>query len=285
MRLSTIPARLELAGALDVPAGWLRKLAGQVPAGPVRDTLHGVPAGHPMHPALVQVPVGAFVCATTLDFVPRTGPASAILITVGLGAAVPAALAGAVDLADTHKQQQRVGVVHAVCNSTALSLYAMSLVARMRHRPVRARACGLAGLVALAAGGFLGGHLAYRQATGANHAEHVPHTLGDDEWHSVGRLSELAEGKPVHRIVGDDTSLVVVRRGTGVDVLAGRCSHLSGPLWEGEIDDGCVTCPWHGSVFRLDDGSVVNGPATAPQPVFETRFEGDEVLVRLPGAG
>jgi len=41
-----------------------------------------------------------------------------------------------------------------------------------------------------------------------------------------------------------------------------------------------VTCPWHGSVFRLDDGTVVRSPATAPQPVYETRISGDDVQVR-----
>lgn len=36
---------------------------------------------------------------------------------------------------------------------------------------------------------------------------------------------------------------------------------------------GCAVliCPWHGSVFRADDGSVVHGPATAPLPLFEHR--------------
>ncbi|MFE3197916.1 Rieske (2Fe-2S) protein [Embleya sp. NPDC059237] len=64
-----------------------------------------------------------------------------------------------------------------------------------------------------------------------------------------------------------------------------RCSHLSGPPTEGQVAGGCVTCPWPGSVFSLADGEVVHGPATAPQPVFETRVLGEEPQVRLPGAG
>lgn len=59
-----------------------------------------------------------------------------------------------------------------------------------------------------------------------------------------------------------------------------------GPLSDGTIADGCVECPWHGSVFRLSDGWNVRGPATAPQPSFETRMSDDgTVEVRLPGAG
>jgi nitrite reductase/ring-hydroxylating ferredoxin subunit len=77
----------------------------------------------------------------------------------------------------------------------------------------------------------------------------------------------------------------VVREGREVHVLAERCSHLSGPLSEGELAGGCLTCPWHGSVFRVADGSVARGPATAPQPAFEVREADGAIQVCLPGAG
>jgi nitrite reductase/ring-hydroxylating ferredoxin subunit len=77
-----------------------------------------------------------------------------------------------------------------------------------------------------------------------------------------------------------------MRRGQHVDVLSNHCSHLSGPLSDGEftIDagQGCVVCPWHGSTFRLADGAVVHGPATAPQQRFETRISAGVVQARLP---
>ncbi len=44
--------------------------------------------------------------------------------------------------------------------------------------------------------------------------------------------------------------------------------------------DGCVECPWHGSRFRLADGSVARGPAFAPQPVVDVRIRNDVVEVR-----
>ncbi|MET7298908.1 Rieske (2Fe-2S) protein [Embleya sp. NPDC005575] len=285
MRITTTVSRLEQAQNLDRPAAWVRALVRRLPQGAVRDTLHGVPLGHPVHPVLVQVPIGAWFSASMLDLVPRTGPASTVLIAVGVGAAVPAAAAGLVDWAETHEQQQRVGLVHAACNTMAVGLYSASLVARLRKRPLRGRLLALAGLAAVGTGGLLGGHLAYRQATGVNHAELVPHMVGDgSRWHSVGLLSALPDGKPARRFL-DETPLVVVRSGSEAHVLADRCSHLSGPLSEGEVADGCVTCPWHGSVFSLADGEVVHGPATAPQPVFETRVLGGELQVRLPGAG
>jgi nitrite reductase/ring-hydroxylating ferredoxin subunit len=83
----------------------------------------------------------------------------------------------------------------------------------------------------------------------------------------------------------DEVPVLVVREpGDLVHVLADRCSHLSGPLSEGKLtDDGCVECPWHGSLFRLADGENLRGPATAPQPVFDSRVTAEgQVEVRLP---
>ncbi|MCW2929483.1 MAG: (2Fe-2S)-binding protein [Actinomycetia bacterium] len=61
-----------------------------------------------------------------------------------------------------------------------------------------------------------------------------------------------------------DVPVVAISDGAGVHVLADRCSHLSGPLSEGDYHDGCLTCPWHGNTFRVSDGTVARGPATAP---------------------
>ena len=58
------------------------------------------------------------------------------------------------------------------------------------------------------------------------------------------------------------------------------CSHNGGPLSEGTVDDGVVTCPWHGSQFRLRDGAVVGGPATFPQLRLESRVVDGQVEVR-----
>jgi nitrite reductase/ring-hydroxylating ferredoxin subunit len=77
----------------------------------------------------------------------------------------------------------------------------------------------------------------------------------------------------------------VIRDGDGIHVLACRCSHLSGPLPDGDYHDGCLTCPWHGSTFRVADGTVARGPATAPQPAFISRAADGILQACLPGAG
>jgi nitrite reductase/ring-hydroxylating ferredoxin subunit/uncharacterized membrane protein len=271
-------SRLERATALDrlIEAG--QRAARVIPPGRARDALHGVPLGHPLHPMLVQLPVGTWLSASLMDAWPGNERASRRLILAGLAASVPAALAGAADWSELHEQQMRVGLVHALANTAAIALYAASAAI-----PARGRALRLAGLAAVTAGGFLGGHLSYRQSAGANQAEPVPH-LVEPGWHDLMPLNELDGRRPVKRMLGD-VPVVVIRDGERVHVLADRCSHLSGPLSDGDYHDGCLTCPWHGSTFRVADGSVARGPATAPQPVFRTRVSDGIIQVCLPGAG
>lgn len=264
-----------------------------VGSGAARDALHGVWLGHPLHPVAVQVPTGAFMSAALLDALPWLDPqgrAARALVLTGLLTAAPAAASGLADWSELHEQQQRVGLVHAAANTIALTLYAGSLTARINGNSARGKAMGLAGLGALSLGGFLGGHLAFRLAAGANHAEDVPH-LVQPGWHDLCALDDLAaDGVPEQRLLNgttDPVPLVVVRTGDRIDVLSDRCSHLNGPLHQGEVTDGgtCITCPWHGSTFSLEDGSVRRGPATAPQNAFDVRVADGRVMVRLPGAG
>jgi nitrite reductase/ring-hydroxylating ferredoxin subunit len=274
---------LERATTLDRLVGLGQRAARLIPRGGARDFLHGVWLGHPLHPVLAQVPAGAWLSASLLDGWPGggrdAGQASRRLVVLGLAASLPAALAGAADWSEQHEQQMRVGIVHVVANASAAVLYTASLLAR----PGGARVLRLTGLAAAGAGGLLGGHMSFRLAGGANQAEPVPH-LVEPGWHDLMRLPELPDRRPVRRMLGD-VAVLAVRDGDRVHVLADRCSHLSGPLSEGSLDDGCLTCPWHNSTFRVADGSVLHGPATAPQPVFQTRIAGDVLQVCLPGAG
>ncbi|MEW9520301.1 Rieske 2Fe-2S domain-containing protein [Streptomyces tubercidicus] len=283
-----------LVKSLDAPARWeqldavigpVQRVVRGLPLGRFRDVLHGLPIGHPLHPALVQVPMGAWASAAVLDTFPGTGRSARLLVGVGVLSAVPAAWAGWVDWAEQHEDQMRTGLVHAVSMALAIGLYARSWVHRGRGRTVRGKLLGFAGLSVAGAGGMLGGHLAFRQGAGPNKTEPVPRLL-EEGWHPVGRVEDFPVGEAVRRELGEVPLLVVRQVGGEIHVLAGRCSHQSGPLTDGTLADGCVTCPWHGSVFRLADGANIAGPATAPQPSFRVRVEGDgSVYVRLPGAG
>ncbi|MFC8195236.1 Rieske 2Fe-2S domain-containing protein [Streptomyces sp. NPDC060006] len=275
---------LEREPRADSVIDALRTGVRSLPLGRARDALHGRWLGHPVHPLMVQVPIGSWFSAAVLDLRPGRSREAGLLVGVGLAAAAPAALTGAVDWAELHHQQQRVGLVHAVANTAAVGLYATSLACRIKGRTAAGRAFGFLGLTAVGVGGMLGGHMAYRQASGANHTEEVPHVVGEG-WHRVGSVADFPAGRPERRSVDDVPVLVVREPGGTIHALAERCSHLGGPLSEGTVADGCVECPWHGSVFRLSDGWNVRGPATAPQPAFDTRVVEGHVEVRLRGQG
>jgi nitrite reductase/ring-hydroxylating ferredoxin subunit len=273
-------SRLERAERLDRVVAAGQRVARMIGPGKIRDGLHGTWLGHPLHPLLVQAAAGTWLSASIVDFAAGDEASARCLTAAGLAASAPAIAAGAVDWSEQHEQQMRVGVVHALANGIAVGCYGSSLLAR----PPRAgRVLRLAGLAALAAGGVLGGHLSFRLAGGANHAEAVPHLI-EPGWHHLTADADLPADRPVRVMLGE-VPVVAVRAGGRVHALADRCSHMSGPLSDGDLADGCLTCPWHGSVFRISDGSVARGPATAPQPVFDTRVVDGAVQVRLPGAG
>ncbi len=273
-------SRLEQDSRLDGVVSAGQRAARLIRPGRVRDALHGVWLGHPLHPVLIQASVGAWLSATIVDFTVGDEKAARRLVAAGLTAAVPATLAGTADWSEQHEQQMRVGVVHAAGNIVATGLYSASLMSPSRQA---GRLLRLAGLAAVSASGLLGGHISFRLAGGANHAEEVPH-LVEPGWRHLMAAADLPEGKVVRQMLGE-VPVVAIRANGAVRVLADRCSHMSGPLSDGELADGCLTCPWHGSVFRIADGSVARGPATAPQPAFETRDVGGAIQVCLPGAG
>ncbi|WP_165986419.1 Rieske (2Fe-2S) protein [Streptomyces sp. YIM 98790] len=270
---------LEHARAMDPVLDGLRRGVRALPLGGARDALHGRWLGHPLHPALVQVPLGAWSSAAVLDLLPGKRRSAGTLVALGLAGAAPSAVAGWVDWAELPAPHRRVGAVHAAANATAVICYSMSLAARLRGRGIRGRLWGFAGLAAVGAGGALGGHLAYRQGAAVNHAEAVSRVAGSG-WQELGAVADFPVGQAVRRRVGEVPVMVVRETGGQIRVLADRCSHMAGPLSEGELSGGCVRCPWHGSVFRLADGWNVSGPATAPQPVFDTRVADGRLQAR-----
>jgi nitrite reductase/ring-hydroxylating ferredoxin subunit/uncharacterized membrane protein len=247
----------------------------------VKDALHGVWLGHPLHPVLVQITLGSFVSASLIDAVGGPRRTSTGLIATGLLMTPPTVAAGWADWSDGNPDQQRVGLVHAATNAVAIACYAGSLTQRAKGRS--GRLLSLAGAAISTVGSTLGGHLAYHQSLGANHTDRT-RDLAPQEWRTLATLSDLPEGVPVRRNAGE-VPVFVLRRGTEVTALVDRCPHLAAPLSDGEIvgtdGDQHVVCPWHGSEFRLSDGCVVHGPATAAVPVFATQVVDGIVQARI----
>jgi nitrite reductase/ring-hydroxylating ferredoxin subunit/uncharacterized membrane protein len=246
--------------------------------GPARDALTGRWLGHAVHPVLTDLPIGFWTSAFTLDLIggKRSRKASQRLVGIGVLCALPTAASGAADWSDTTGPERRVGLVHAGLNTAALACFGASWLARRKGRHGRGVLYGIVGSAFATGGGFFGGHLVQRMGLAVDHTvfEELP-----DEWTATDPVSAWVDDEP-RRVRAGDADIVVVRHRGIWYGLDARCSHAGGPLAEGEVDGGCIECPWHGSRFRLDDGSVIRGPAFTGQPVADVRVRGDVVEVR-----
>lgn len=273
--------RLERLEVLDGPAKAVAGIVGRaVGPRPVRNTLSGTYLGHPLHPVITDVPIGAWTMAVLLDTMggPSTERASDLLVGTGIAAAVPTAASGLNDWSDTLGASRRVGLLHAGANVAALGLYTASLVARRTGRRRGGKVLALAGFGALVTGGYLGGHLTYVRGVDVNVTAFESRP---GAWTPVLADAELTDGQ-LHKVTAEGAEVLLYRDpDTGeVLALASTCSHMGGPLEEGTVSDGCVTCPWHGSTFALDGGAITRGPATTPQPPYDTRVRAGHIEVR-----
>ena len=270
---------IENIEAIDKAANPLADAIGKaVPAGPVKDLLSGTKLGHPVHPMLTDVVIGAWTSSLFLDVFggESSRPASDRLIGLGIAAAVPTAVTGLADWADTWGKARRIGVAHAGINVGALLSFGSSFVARKRGSRGAGLALSLVGAGIMTLGAYVGGHLSFRKGVGV---DETVFDEGPSDWTQIMDDADLPEATPTTATV-DGVTIVLYRSGDVIRAIADRCSHRGGPLHEGECDGETVTCPWHGSIFRLDSGSIVRGPATAPQPRFEVRLTDGKLEVR-----
>jgi nitrite reductase/ring-hydroxylating ferredoxin subunit len=265
----------DLAEPLDEISDPVQGAVNAVPQS-VRDLLDGVWFGNPLHPALTDVPLGAWSAAFVLDF--AGSDAADAALAVGVFGAVPAALTGLNDWGHLKDDARRIGTVHALLNSTALALNVASLVARRGgHRGLGRMLSGLA-YAGTAFSAHLGGHLSFGLGVRVNRTAFESQR---DRFAPVCDESELNGGKLVGVELEGETVVVSRSDETGdVCAIAATCSHLGGPLDEGKRDGDVVVCPWHGSRFDLCTGEVRGGPAVYPQPQYETRVRAGKVEIR-----
>lgn len=253
------------------------------PGQTLKSLLNGVGVGHPIHPALTDIPLGAWTVAVVLDVVnaithtPALVGATRIAMTVGVVGALGAAVTGLTDWSDTDGSSRRVGLMHGMLNLVATALLLIAVIVGGRDPGAR-RVCMWLGYLIALGSAYLGGHLVFDGQIGVNHAagQSVP-----EEFSPILSDSALREGE-LTKVRVAETSVLLVRQGDRICALADTCAHLGGPLSEGTLVDGTVICPWHGSRFALADGSVVNGPSAYAQPCFETRVRAGQIEVRMP---
>jgi nitrite reductase/ring-hydroxylating ferredoxin subunit len=244
---------------------------------PVRDVLDGVWFGNPLHPALTDVPIGAWSAAFVLDLVGSEAADGAL--AVGILGAVPAALTGLNDWSHLKDDARRIGIVHGLLNTAGLTLNIASLAARRGgHRGLGRLLSSVAYTGALVSA-HLGGHLSFGLGVRVNRtAFESPR----DRYAPVCEESELDNGKLVGVELEGEAVVISRSEESGeVCAIAATCSHLGGPLDQGKRDGDTVTCPWHGSRFDLCSGQVRGGPAVYPQPRYETRVRAGKVEIRI----
>lgn len=247
--------------------------------------LEGSWLGHPLHPVLTDIPIGAWTTALTLDVLDAASPRSIYkssadaAIALGLGGALGAATTGLTDWQHLTGRSRRIGFTHASLNVLATLLYAGSLVLRGNKNRRTARGLSLLGYGTILLSAYLGGELVYQRKIGVNHAplqQNLPHT-----YRAVLADADLPEDKPT-RVEVDGIPVVLVRRNGQIYALTETCSHLGGPLAKGTLQDDSIICPWHQSRFALESGHVLDGPASVSEPCFETRVVNGQIEIRAP---
>lgn len=245
-----------------------------------KNFMHGVWLGHPLHPVFTDIPLGAWTAALVLDLVDRgdSGMRRAARHAVGVGilGALGSAVSGLTDWSETGGRSRRMGFVHGLLNVVATGLYAASWFER-RGGSSKGKTTALAGYLIAATSAYLGGELVYSRRIGVTHAAiEEPETFT-----AVAASDQVGEGTMM-RARKDGADVLLVRQHGRLHALAHSCSHMGGPLSEGTLKDGSIVCPWHGSEFALEDGRVLNGPATQAQPVFEVREQDGSIEVKAP---
>jgi nitrite reductase/ring-hydroxylating ferredoxin subunit/uncharacterized membrane protein len=258
----------------------------------LKSLLNGTWFGHPLHPAITDVPVVAWLLTALFDIIwllaPATnawaGRAALATVIVGLLGALGAIVTGMADWSDSYGRERTVGFLHGLTNLGATVLYAVSIWLRFTvsaNESLTAAVLGFVGLVLVLYAAYLGGEMVFTHGTSVNHT--AWEAAGED-YEPVMALRDVAE-HTLYRVTAAGVPVVLTRTGDRLCALSATCPHAGGPLDEGSLEGGVVTCPWHGSRFRMCDGRVLTGPATVNAPRYDVRVRDGQVEVKRSGGG
>jgi nitrite reductase/ring-hydroxylating ferredoxin subunit/uncharacterized membrane protein len=281
LSIQMLSDRLAALPWLDQAAGVLHQafdpLLGEKGPEVVKDALNGTWLGHPLHPALTDIPVGCWTSSMILD-IAGVEKGADITLKVGTIGALSAAITGAAQWQDLQELEapRRLGALHAVLNIAATGCYAISWVLRSNGSRPAGIVFSTTGYAIASTSAMIGGELAYRLGIGVNR---VAFDEPPADWRDAGQVGDLEEGA-LRRVDVDGEAVMLLKDGERLLATSATCTHVGGPLDEGELSGTCVTCPWHGSEFDLRDGKVIHGPATSPIHAYETRVLNGTVQIR-----
>ena len=255
------------------------------PGRAIKNVMHGTKLlGHPLHPALTDLPVGAWTVGVLADWLfiatGRVPPAAGdFALAAGLAGALLAAMTGYTDFHETEGHERRTAMVHGLTMTGVVVIDLISLSLRLSSTGLRPAAVVLSTLAWLIVlfGAYVGGHLTFGIGTAVNHNAFYD---GPMDFVKVGTRDDFPEGE-MRRVEARGLPVVILRNKGLLHAMGAVCSHAGGPLHEGKVAEEVVTCPWHASRFRFEDGKVVGGPATFDQPLLVARERGGVVEVKL----
>jgi uncharacterized membrane protein len=174
----------QISNTIQPAINGIFESAGSVGQG-IKNVLQGSWLGHPLHPALTDIPLGAWTTALVLDVQEEitgrkdVGKGADAAIAVGLAGAVGAAVTGLTDWSSINRNGSRkLGLVHGMLNATATVIYSTSLVMRRQNSRRLGRRLAFLGYAISGLSAYLGGHLVFEEQTGVKRTrlEEEPYT-------------------------------------------------------------------------------------------------------------
>ena len=291
MLTRAIDRLLETQRWLEPLGDALQKFAGVLYGGALgratKTLLNGTWLGHPLHPVLTDVPLGAWTLAVVFDIISLFTPSgvwrdgATLTIAGGIIGALGAFVTGYTDWSDTIDRERRTGLTHGLLNTLAILIYVVSILIRVTGGSHGAAVIiSWIGYLVVISAAWLGGEMVFNIGTGVNHHawQEVP-----TEWTPTIAATDVTSGKLV-KVEARGTPILLYRTGETICAISETCSHAGGPLNEGTIEGNLVICPWHASRFDLCTGRVRGGPATISQVRYETRIPDGQIEVRRSAA-
>ena len=248
--------------------------------------LNGTWVGHPLHPMLTDIPIGAWTLTIILDLIGllfgfrQLALASGITAGIGVAGALAAAAAGLADWMDVNPREKAIGAFHATVNVSATILFLISFLMRWgSHWQLGwgTFVVAAAGYLLVSIGGYLGGLMVFNMGVMVNRNAY---RTSPRDFKPAVATGELVEGQ-LKRVLVEEQPVVLLSLDGTIYALGAVCSHYGAPLNNGTIVERTIECPWHASRFALDDGRVVQGPACAGVPVYDCKIVGDQVQIKL----
>ena len=252
----------------------------------LKNLMHGtIGLGHPLHPAITDVPIGAWTVGVAADYAAHythriPTEAGDVALIVGVLSALLAVITGYTDFHATFAQERRLALLHGLTNTIVTVVMMVSLALRWwAGDGAHPLAVGLAtaGWLGVILGGYIGGHVVFGVATMVNRSAFLD---GFEGAVAVGQSTDFPEGE-LRLADAGGMPVLMVRRGGRLFGMSNTCSHAGGPLNEGTLDGHVVTCPWHASRFDIRSGRVCGGPATFGMPSLRVIEVDGTVTVEL----